>query len=72
MNTYLVPQEVHQLTGRKQPAKQCEFLENRGWCFFRNADGRPQILRSYHDAKLSGLQAAPPNIEPAYGVFSGR
>lgn len=73
MNTYLEPEEVHQLTGRKQAAKQCAFLTDRGWCFFRNADGRPQILRTYHDAMLTGQLVTPPvTTEPAYGVFGGR
>jgi hypothetical protein len=67
--TYLTRLEVASLTGYKHAQKQCAFLDENGWCYFKNADGWPKILRQYHDAKMSEERKAPSSVEPNYGVF---
>lgn len=71
-DTYLTPAEVRKLTGTAHAAKQVAFLKSRGWCHTTDRHGKPQILRKYHDAMLSGTNTTPAALEPNWGAFDGR
>lgn len=43
MSDLLTPDEVQQVTGCTQAAKQCEVLRNSGVRYIRRADGRPVL-----------------------------
>lgn len=64
MNPYLEPDEIETLTGRKYPGPQCRVLAERGWKFFPDADGRPQVLRAYHDQMMGLTPKQPPRRGP--------
>lgn len=51
-------EELFALTGTMQPKRMCVWLEARSWAYeppARRGD-IPKVLRSYRDARLSGLQ----------------
>lgn len=50
---FLTPEEIEQLTGYLIHAKQIEWLRNRAWKFEISRTGRPIVLRSYAESKLS-------------------
>ncbi|TCP13798.1 uncharacterized protein DUF4224 [Crenobacter luteus] len=56
---FLSAEEIASLTGRKRVHLQREWLIQRGWLFEENAAGRPVILRSYAESRLSGHKARP-------------
>ena len=62
-DTYLTPAEVHTLTGRTYAAHQVKVLAAQQWVFTVDGDGRPLILRAYHDQRL-GLKPAPQRRGP--------
>ncbi|WP_083460641.1 DUF4224 domain-containing protein [Gulbenkiania mobilis] len=51
---FLSDEEIQALTGRKRVTLQREWLTLRGWLHEVNAAGRPVVLRSYAESKLSG------------------
>ena len=51
-DTYLTEAEIRALTGRKYPKVQARILAELGWTFQPDGDGRPLVLRAYHDARL--------------------
>ena len=62
----LTPAELEDLTGYKQPAKQCAWLSSRAWPFeppSRRGE-RPKVDRTYYHARMSGEKAAPRRIGP--------
>ena len=62
-STYLLPHEIEQLTGRRYAAHQAKVLAAQQWVFTVDGDGRPLILRAYHDQRL-GLKPAPQRRGP--------
>ena len=48
----LTPDELHALTGRRQPSKQIAWLAANGWRFVLNADGRPVVARAYYERRM--------------------
>lgn len=44
--------EVHELTGRKQPAAQARWLAERGWRYELDCDGHPKVARAYFVQRL--------------------
>lgn len=65
MSMFLTADEVAELTGRKRTADQLKWLLLRGWLHEVNAAGRPIILRSYAENRLSGRKPNQPAISPA-------
>lgn len=51
-DTYLSADELERLTGKKYGKAQCKVLAARGWVFEPGDDGRPIVLRAYHDQRL--------------------
>lgn len=54
--TYLSDAELTELTARSTAGGQIKWLEHQGWPYVRRADGKPRVLRAYHDAKLMGRE----------------
>ena len=52
--TFLTPDEINRLTGRKWKAKQLEFLRANGIPFTVNARKEPIILRSAIESRATG------------------
>jgi hypothetical protein len=50
MTMILSPDEVCELTGRRQPKRQIQWLTENQWKFFVGADGHPKVARSYYEA----------------------
>lgn len=73
MSMFLNADEVAELTGRKRTADQLKWLLLRGWQHEINAAGRPIILRSYAEDRLSGRKpkqtATPPAILPNFAAI---
>lgn len=44
-DTFLSADELWDLTGYKNPSKQCEQLKNQGIPFYKNARGYPRVCR---------------------------
>ena len=57
-DTYLSAAEIERLTGKKYGKAQCKELAARGWVFEPDANGKPLVLRAYHDQRL-GLGEQP-------------
>lgn len=55
----LTPDELEQITGRKLPKKQAEWLLAKHWQFEVNARGAPVVARTYAEARLSGISVTP-------------
>jgi hypothetical protein len=73
--TYLTDAEVARLTGKKYPKVQARVLAARGWKFALDGAGKVLILRTYHDAMLSGgLPKPAPSARdtPNYKAFERR
>lgn len=69
---FLSAEEIIALTGRKRVHLQREWLTLRGWRFEENAAGRPVILRSYAEQRLSGTQnrqGLPDNQSPNFNAL---
>lgn len=60
MTTFLSPDELATLTGRKRRAHQIEALRQQGIPFFVSAVGRPVVVRA---ALTGGTPAAPAHPE---------
>lgn len=43
---FLTPEEIHDLTGYRQPARQIEMLKKQGIPFHVNAAGHPKVARA--------------------------
>lgn len=56
---FLTPDELHDLTGYKQPARQFRWLERNGYKQQRAANGRPIVLRSHIEQRLSDVSSKP-------------
>jgi hypothetical protein len=51
---YLTPSEMRNLTDATAHRCQIEFLKANDWPFVVSRQGRPKVLRSYHDARMNG------------------
>ena len=60
---FLTPDEICELTGYKQPAKQIMALRRQGVRVFVRRDGQPKVLRSALENKREP-EPAKPNLEP--------
>lgn len=54
---YLTADELTDLTGRRIGYAQAKWLRDHRWPFEVGADGRPRVLRLYHDQRMMGLAA---------------
>lgn len=60
MTLILTPDEIRELTGYTQPAKQLAELHRRGFVrAYRNRLGQVTLERAHYDAVARGQQAAP-------------
>lgn len=69
---FLSAEEITTLTGRKRVHLQREWLTKHGWLFEENAAGRPVVLRSYAEARLSGhkpRQGEPVSPQPNFAAL---
>ena len=57
----LTADELHALTGTKQPKRQADWLRARGWVFEEPArrGDCPKVGRAYAEARMAGRQTAP-------------
>lgn len=60
MSLVLTPEEIRELTGYAQPAKQLAELHRRGFVrAYRNRLGQVTLERAHYDAVARGERAAP-------------
>lgn len=51
---FLTPDDIADLTGRKQPKRQIAWLAQNAWKFAVGADGLPKVARSYAEERMGG------------------
>ena len=59
---FLTRAELAELTGYQLPAWQARWLVAHGWCFERSISGRPIVLRSHAESRLSDPSTAAPVV----------
>lgn len=69
---FLTDDELHQLTGRKQPLLQIEWLRDRGWQFEVNERSRPVVLAAYAIKRLGGGEPQRIIDLPDFTVLMGK
>lgn len=52
----LTEDELVAITGYKRPAKQCAWLDQNGWVYYKNRAGHPIVGRIYVRQKLAGIK----------------
>jgi hypothetical protein len=68
-DTWLTPDELHELTGRQRYSAQCRALASMGVPFRPNAIGRPLVERS---AVLSSPAPAKRKAQPNWSAIRGK
>lgn len=63
---FLTASELAELTGRKHRSRQIDWLKARGWAHEVSDTGRVLVLRSYFEARMSGLTAVAVPVRPAH------
>lgn len=53
---FLTPEEIVDLTDRRNPRHQSRWLAERGYPFEISASGRPKVLRSEIESRLSSTE----------------
>lgn len=53
---FLTDAELTELTGYKRPADQRRWLTEHAWIFEISRTGRPRVLSSYVENKMSGIE----------------
>jgi hypothetical protein len=48
----LTPEQVAEVTGRKQPKRQIKWLSENGWLFHVGGDGLPKVDREYYRERV--------------------
>lgn len=70
---FLSDAELHELTGYVRNADRCRWLKQHAWRFEKSArTGRPIVLRSYAESKLSDPAASMARAEPRLKLASIR
>lgn len=65
MSTYLSREELKELVGSPQRAKQIAWLSSEGWPYSVNSKGRVLVARAYHDRRMGvGRHFSMPVAEP--------
>lgn len=67
MNHMLSEEELQELTGTQQPARQAGVLDNHGIFYVRRLDGRIRV--TWYSVNHPGARAA--SNEPDYGAIHG-
>lgn len=57
-STFLLPEELIELTGCKIKGGQIDWLRSRGWVFELSASGKPVVLRRHLERRLGGTESA--------------
>ena len=71
-DTYLTEAEIERLTGRQYAKVQAKVLADRGWTFEPDGDGKPLVLRAYHDRRMGMVQETPRQRRPRLVGLSHR
>lgn len=66
---FLSREELYELTDLKMPFAQCKWLTKHGYPFDISASGRPKVLRSYVEARLSLLTVIGHGDEPDFNAL---
>ena len=64
-STFLMPDEIQQLTGYQKPAYQKRWLADNGYSFDIRCDGRPVVGRAYYEGRHNrnyAKRASAPNL----------
>jgi hypothetical protein len=69
--TFLEPNEICELTGRKMKSKQIDALRRAGLPFFVNATGHPIVARATIEGRTAAPQVLPSRIKPVPRLFIG-
>src|SRR5690242_6161597 len=74
MTQWLTPEEVEDVTGRKRPSLQREWLDRNGLPYFTSASGRPKVLRSTLERRHGpqtheGLGPSPEALPPRLALL---
>jgi hypothetical protein len=73
MGDYLTNGELFDLTGRRQPKRQTEWLARNGWRFAITDFGKPRVARAYWMKRLAeDSTAAPVRVEPDFAALDDR
>ena len=74
MGDYLTGGELFELTGRRQPKRQAEWLARNGWRFAITDFGKPRVARAYWAKRLTddAIDAAPARVEPDFAALGDR
>jgi len=73
MGDYLTNGELFELTGRRQPKRQTEWLARNGWRFAITDFGKPRVARAYWAKRLAeDSTAAPVRVEPNFAALGDR
>lgn len=68
---FLEPEEVRTLTGFRSPARQTQWLMQKGWRFVLSGSGRPIIARRYAEKMLGcGTDGGPERVMPNFGALT--
>ena len=62
MNTFLMPEEIQELTGRQKPTLQRKWLLDNGYSFDVRCDGRPVVGRAYYEGRSNRNYAKRPSV----------
>lgn len=69
---FLLPEELHELTGYIRQHEQVKWLVARRWKFETNAAGAPRVARAYFERRLVGEQRTEdplPGPKHNFGAF---
>lgn len=68
---FLTPAELEALTGFKTPARQVEWLRNKGWRFEINGNRKPVIARKYAEKMLGCGTPEETGYRPNFQALTG-
>ncbi len=73
MGDYLTGAELFELTGRRQPKRQAQWLARNGWRFAITDLGQPRVARAYWAKRLADDTSADPvRVEPDFAALGDR
>jgi uncharacterized protein DUF4224 len=74
MGDYLTDEELFELTGRRQPTRQVEWLARNGWLFAVTDLGKPRVARAYWAKRLADntVAAGSGRVEPDFAALRNR
>ncbi len=69
--TFLEPNEICELTGRKMKSKQIDALRRAGLPFFVSATGHPIVARAIIEGRTAAPPAVPARTKPVPRLYIG-